>query len=47
MFELVLHGTDHLAVFKLVEAAAGGGEDDGGIACVSEDEQFHVASEGG
>src|SRR5271170_3952954 len=46
VFELVLDGSDHLAVFKLVETAAGGGKDDGGIACVAEDEQLHVAPEG-
>ena len=47
VFELVLEGADHVAIFKLVEAAAGCGEDDGGIACVPEDEQFHIAPEGG
>jgi len=46
MFEFVLDGADHVAVFKLVEAATGGGEDDGWIACVPEDQQFHVAAEG-
>jgi len=47
VLELVVEGADHLAIFELVEAAAGGWEDDGGIACVSEDEQFHIAPEGG
>ncbi len=46
VFELVLKGADHLAIFKLVEAATGCGEDDGGIARVPEDQQFHVATEG-
>ena len=36
-----------LAVFKLVEAAAGGGKDQHRQARVAEDEQFHVAAEAG
>src|ERR1700733_3359379 len=47
VFELVVDGVDHAAVFKLEEAAAGGGEDEDGQASVSEDEQFHVAPESG
>ena len=47
VFELVVDGVDHAAVFELEEAAAGGGKDEGGEACVPEDEQFHVAPEGG
>ena len=46
VFELVVDGVDHAAVFKLEEAAAGGGKDEGGQACVAEDEHLHVAPEG-
>ena len=38
-------GADHAAVFKLVEAPAGGGKDEDRQAGVAEDEQFHVAAE--
>jgi hypothetical protein len=38
---------DHVAVFKLVEAAAGGGEDHDRNAGVAEDEQLHVTAEAG
>ena len=38
-------GADHAAVFKLVEAAAGGGEDHDRQTGVAEDEQFHVPAE--
>ena len=47
MFEFVVDGVDHAAVFKLEEAALGGGKDDRGKACVAEDKQLHIASEGG
>src|SRR3981081_1352561 len=43
VFELVADYVDHAAVFKLEEAAAGAWEHEDGKACVSEDEEFHVA----
>ena len=38
-------GRDHAAVFKLVEAAAGGGKDEDRQPRVAKDEQFHCAAE--
>ena len=46
MFQLVMNGVDHPAIFKLEEASAGGRKDQSGQACMTEDEQFHVAPEG-
>ena len=39
-------GVDHAAIFKLEETTLGGGEDEGGDAAVSEDEQLHVPAQG-
>ena len=47
VLELVVDDVDHAAVFKLKEAAAGAWKNEDGKACVSEDEQLHVAPEGG
>src|SRR5258708_4344832 len=47
VFELVVDDVDHAAVFKLVEAAAGAGKDEYGKSCVTENEELHVAPEGG
>ena len=47
VFQLVVQGADHAAIFKLVEAPAGAGKDEHGKAGVAEDEQLHVAPEGG
>ncbi len=43
--DLAGDGADHVAIFELVEAAAGGGKDENRHARVAEDEQFHVAAE--
>jgi len=45
LFEFVVEDVDHAAVFKLEEAAAGCRKHQCGKACVSEDEQLHVAPE--
>jgi hypothetical protein len=47
VFELVVDGVDHAAIFKLEETALGGGKDNRWKTCVSEDEQLHISSEGG
>src|SRR5207302_3780701 len=47
VFQLVVHGADHASVFELVKAATGAGKDEHGKAGVAEDEQLHVAPEGG
>jgi hypothetical protein len=43
VFELVVDDVDHAAIFKLEEASAGAGKNEDRKACVSEDEEFHVA----
>jgi hypothetical protein len=47
VFELVVEDVDHAAIFKLEEASAGCGEDEARQAVMSEDEELHVAPEGG
>src|SRR6266404_3402026 len=42
---LMADGGDHAAVFVIVEAAHGSGEDQDGGAAGSEDQQFHVAAQ--
>src|SRR6266568_2358753 len=40
-------GSGHATIFELVEAAARGGKDEDGQACVADDEHFHLAAEAG
>jgi len=47
VFELVVDGVDHAAIFELEEAAAGCWEDESGRAIVPEDEQLHLSPQGG
>ena len=45
VFDLFVDGVDHVTVFELEEAAAGGGKDERGKAGVAEDEHLHLAAQ--
>ncbi len=45
MLNAARDSADHVAIFELVVAAAGGRKDENGKSGMAEDEQFHVATE--